>query len=75
MSENENQVRSTKSKGVAAALCFCFGLLGVHRFYVGKIGTGILYALTGGIFGIGAIFDFIIILCGSFKDKYGAVLT
>ena len=70
-------ITSDKRKLPALLLCLLgfFGLGGLHRFYVGKIGTGILYALTGGIFGIGAIFDFIIILCGSFKDKYGAVLT
>lgn len=65
---------SNKSKGVAAALCFLLGSLGIHRFYVGKIGTGILYLLTLGVFGIGWIYDFIVILCGSFKDKDGAVL-
>ena len=52
-------------------LCFFFGCLGVHRFYVGKIGTGILWLITGGWFGIGAFIDFIIILCGGFKDGNG----
>ena len=33
---------SNKSKVVAAVLCFFFGGLGVHRFYVGKVGTGVL---------------------------------
>lgn len=68
------QMVSAKSKGTAAVLCFFFGGLGIHRFYAGKIGTGVLWLLTLGCFGIGAIVDFIMILCGSFKDKDGAVI-
>lgn len=60
---------SSKSKWVAFILCFFFGFLGIHRFYVGKIGTGILYILTGGLFGIGELYDLIMILLGKFKDQ------
>ncbi len=59
----------------AAILCFFLGFLGVHRFYVGKIGTGILQLLTLGGFGIWALVDFIMIVIGSFSDKQGLRLT
>lgn len=59
---------SEKSRLVAALLCFFFGCFGIHRFYVGKIGTGILQLLTFGGFTIWALIDFIIILVGSFRD-------
>lgn len=65
---------SSKSKGVAALLCFFLGYLGIHRFYAGKIGTGLVWLFTGGLCGVGAIIDFIIILCGNFKDGNGDLI-
>jgi len=58
----------------ALLLCFFLGVLGVHRFYVGKIGTGILMLLTLGGFGIWQIIDFVLIAVGSFTDKEGRQL-
>jgi len=65
---------SQKNRMVALLLCFFLGCLGIHRFYVGKVGTGILWLFTGGLFGIGWVIDFILIAVGSFKDNYGKVV-
>ena len=63
---------SPKSRLVALLLCVFLGWLGVHRFYLKKIGTGILMPLTfGGCFGLWVIADIILIACGSFRDKDG----
>ena len=60
---------SDKKMVVAALLCFFIGFLGVHRFYVGKVGTGILMIFTFGGVGIWTLVDLIMIITGSFKDK------
>ena len=65
----------SKSKITALLLCIFLGGLGVHRFYVGKIGTGIVWLLTGGVFGIGWLVDIIMIAVGKFKDKQGNILA
>jgi hypothetical protein len=65
---------SPRSRLVALLLCFFLGALGIHRFYVGKIGTGILWLLTLGFLGIGALIDFIMIIVGAFRDKEGRVV-
>ncbi|MGR6916988.1 TM2 domain-containing protein [[Actinomadura] parvosata] len=64
-----------KSWIVAVLLCFFLGALGVHRFYVGKIGTGILQLVTLGGLGVWVLIDFIMILIGSFTDKQGQPLA
>jgi TM2 domain-containing membrane protein YozV len=63
-----------KSNLTALLLCFFLGALGVHRFYVGKTGTGILMILTLGGLGIWALVDFIMICCNKFTDKQGYLL-
>ena len=58
----------------AALLCFFLGTFGIHRFYVGKIITGILMILTLGGLGIWVLIDFVMIIVGSFRDKDGLPL-
>lgn len=63
-----------KSKLVTLLLCTFLGGFGVHRFYLGKIGTGILYLFTFGLFGIGVFVDLINIARNGMKDKNGREL-
>jgi TM2 domain-containing membrane protein YozV len=67
---NPSQI-SDKSRLVTLLFVVLLGFLGVHRFYVGKIGTGILMVLTLGGLGIWALIDLIFIAVGSFRDKEG----
>ena len=68
--------RSSEMKRlVTFLLCFFLGVLGIHRFYVGKTGTGIIQLLTLGGLGIWAFIDMIMILFGSFKDSGGNAIT
>ena len=74
-----SEAKSTSNVGEkgmvpAALLCFFVGFLGIHRFYVGKIGTGILMILTLGGLGIWQLIDFVMIIIGKFKDKEGRTL-
>jgi TM2 domain-containing membrane protein YozV len=64
-----------KSWLAALLLCLFLGGLGVHRFYVGKIGTGILQILTLGGLGIWVLIDLIMIAVGKFRDKQGQPLA
>jgi TM2 domain-containing membrane protein YozV len=65
----------TKSWLATLLLCFFLGTLGVHRFYVGKVGTGILMLITLGGFGIWTLIDFIVIAVGKFRDSKGLALA
>ena len=64
-----------KKKWTAFILCLLIGYFGIHRFYVGKNGSGILYLFTLGLCGIGWIVDLLLILSGSFRDKAGYPLV
>lgn len=66
---------ASQTKLVLALVCFFLGGLGIHRFMVGKIGTGVLMLVTLGGLGIWTLIDFIMILMGKFSDKEGRPVT
>lgn len=66
---------SPRSRTVTLLLAFFLGVFGVHRFYVGKISTGILQLFTLGGLGIWWLYDNIMILSGSFRDKEGLLIA
>jgi hypothetical protein len=66
---------SPKSRLATSLLAWYLGWLGVHRFYLGKIGTGILMILTFGGLGIWAIIDFVFAVTGNMRDKDGRLIT
>ena len=66
---------SPKPRTVTLLLCLCLGVIGVHRFYVGKTGTGILQVLTLGGMGIWTLIDLFMIITGTFTDSDGKKIT
>ena len=67
---NNRVLASTKSRLLVLMLCLYGGIFGLHRFYVKKNSSAVLYLLTGGLFTIGVIYDFILIISGRFTDCY-----
>ena len=64
-----------RSRWAAFFLCLFFGWLGVHRFYIRKPVSGIIWMLTVGLFGFGWFIDLIILLFDGFSDGNGAPLV
>lgn len=64
-------MQSNKDWLVTLLLSLFLGTLGIHRFYAGKIGTGILQLITLGGCGVWTLVDIIMIVTGNFKDKDG----
>ena len=67
-------MKSDKEWLLTLLLSLFLGTIGVHRFYVGKIGTGILQLITLGGCGVWTLIDIIMIVTGNFKDKDGNVI-
>ncbi len=68
---------SRKSRTTALILCIIgfLGIAGLHRMYVGKVGSGVAHLFTCGWFFFGTFFDLISILTGRFKDSHGRLLA
>lgn len=60
---------SKRSKSIDLLLCLFLGVFGIHRFYEGKIVTGILYLFTVGFLGLGVLIDLLQIIFGCRTDK------
>jgi hypothetical protein len=65
---------SDKSRGVALALAVFLGVFGAHRFYAGKVNSGILMACTLGGMGIWYLYDCILVGAGQFRDSDGRLI-
>lgn len=72
---NDELFASPRSRLVTMLLAFFLGVFGVHRFYVGKIGSGLGMLVTLGGLGIWWLADNIMILAGAFRDKDGLLVS
>ena len=72
--DDNKELISEKSWAVTLIFCVFLGLIGFHRFYVGKGGTAILMLLTLGGFGIWTVVDLITIIIDSFTDDDGKII-
>jgi len=62
---------SDRTRGVALPVAVLLGVFGAHRFYTGKIGTGLLMLGTLGGMGIWWLYDVILLAAGEFRDSDG----
>jgi hypothetical protein len=70
-SKTETAPVSDKKRLLTTIICAAVGIFGAHRFYVGKLGTGLLQLFTVGGLGIWYVVDFLILLFGEFTDSKG----
>jgi len=66
--------KSVKSYTATLVLVLLFGIFGGHRFYAGKVGTGLLFLFTAGFFAIGWVIDIFTVAFGNFTDKSGSFI-
>ncbi len=66
---------SDKNGTTVLLLCILLGPFGAHRFFVGKVGSGIAMLLTAGGLGVWALYDLIMIATAKFTDAQGRVVS
>ena len=71
---SDEMFASPRSRTTAMLLAIFLGMFGAHRFYTGRIASGILMALTLGGLGLWYLYDIILIASGSFRDTEGRLL-
>ncbi len=71
----ENELAGSKSFVATWLLAWFLGSLGVDRFYLGKIGTGVVKLVTAGGFGVWALYDLFLTLLGHQTAKDGSLLA
>lgn len=73
--ENKPIIPQKENKWLATLLfCWFLGVFGIHRFYTGHVGIGVIQLLTFGGCGIWYIVDLVLLITGSYKDSEGNVL-
>lgn len=69
------ELYSNKSRALTLILAFFLGIIGAHCFYVGRVGRGLLFLFTAGLFGIGWIWDIVQIIAGRYRDGAGWLIA
>lgn len=69
------ELYSNKSRAATLILALFFGIFGAHCFYVGRIGRGVLFFFTLGLFGFGWVWDIIMIAMGRYRDGAGWLIV
>lgn len=68
MNTEASPIKSDRNGWIYTILLLFLGWTGAHRFYLGRIGMGIVYLFTTGFLGVGVVVDAIVLLAGGVRD-------
>jgi TM2 domain-containing membrane protein YozV len=71
MNNINSYIKKSKSTTILLCLIGFIGVAGLHRIYTGHVLSGIIFLVTGGLLGIGTIFDLLNLIFDVFEDKAG----